>query len=102
MTSELQQENEKLRARVAHLRSKLPKPNPKPGQYGTWMTIHECARLLGTTADEAKEMLRDTRQHNDQNGILVIDKSDFDKVIAARAAGRDPADATGWLGGRQT
>ncbi len=94
--------NDALRARVAALRAKLPKarlrdlpdgapPDGRDEDGREWLTIHQAAARLNTTAAQATRLLGRVEQRLDLNGVPVIAAGRFEQVLLDLADGRDPS-----------
>ena len=88
-----------LRQRVAALRGKLPKawlrhfppgaaPDGRDEDGREYLTIHEAAARLDTTAQEALRLLGRVEMRTDLNGVPAVQAQRFDQVLLDLAAGR--------------
>jgi len=84
--------NGDLRRQVEHLRGRLPAAAMSPSADGhAWLTIHQVASRLNTTAAEAARMLAKIETRTDGNGLEVIAADRFEQFILDTAAGANPA-----------
>jgi len=89
---ELLRANSELRRQVEHLRAQLPKADLGPTiDGGAYLTIHEVASRLNTTAAEASRMLARIETRTDSNGTEVVAADRFEQFILDTAAGANPA-----------
>jgi hypothetical protein len=91
-----------LRRRVAALRGRLPKARlrefpegvPPDGRDETgreYLTIHQAAARLNTTAESAVSLLARVETRLDLNGVSVVEAGRFEQLLLDLADGRDPS-----------
>lgn len=80
-----------LRRRVGSLRARLPGAEPRNPDDQSYLTIHEAAERLGTTADGAADILADAEFQTDLRGQRIIAEREFERFILARAQGKPAA-----------
>ncbi len=95
---ELLQQNARLRRRVEQLRATMPKATFGPAQAAsgkgpeTYVTVHEVASRLNTTAREARRLFgKKVPVETDANGMWVIRKSDFEQAVVDMSGQRNPS-----------
>ncbi len=91
-------ENVRLRRQVERLRARLPKATFSPAGAAagrgpeTYLTIHEVASRLNTTAHEARRLLENkVPTETDANGVCVMRKPDFEQAVVDLSRRRDPS-----------
>lgn len=88
---ELLRDNSDLRRQVGRLRDRLPAADVGPALDGrTYLTIHQVASRLNTTAADATRMLAKIETRTDRNGQEVIAADRFEQFILDSATGSDP------------
>ncbi len=94
----LLQENTRLRRQIERLRAAMPKatfsPAASAGGKGadTYLTLHEVASRLNTTAREARRLLNNkVPTETDANGVWVVRKADFEQAVVDLSRRRDPS-----------
>jgi len=94
----LLQENVDLRRRVERLRGQMPKASFSPPQAASgkgpdnYLTVHEVASRLNTTAREAMRIFgKKVPIETDANGTRVIRKSDFEQAVVDMSRRRNPS-----------
>lgn len=91
-----------LRQRVDSLRARLPKawlrelpegtaPDGRDEQGREYLTVHQVAARLNTTADAAARTLARVETRLDLNGMPVVAAERFDQLLLDLADGRDPS-----------
>jgi len=89
---EMLQLNTEMRRRVEQLRHRLPKADLGPSaQADDWLTVHQIASLLNTTAEHASRLLAKVETQFDNNGVQVISRERFEQFVVDTAAGNDPS-----------
>ena len=88
---ELIEENHRLRRRVEQLRSRLPAPAMGMTADGAFLTIHQIASRLNTTAARAADLLDRVPTRIDDNGQQIVSADCFEQFILDSADGRDPS-----------
>jgi len=84
--------NTGLRRQVEQLRSRLPKVDLGPmANSDGYLSIHQVASCLNTTADQASKMLAKVETQFDNNGLEVIAADRFEQVIVDLATGQNPS-----------
>lgn len=83
---DLQTQNDQLRQQLTAARGRLPGPK---GLAADFLTLDQCAELLGATAAETSELLKDCAVQPDQNGRDCVQRSDLDRVALALVEGRE-------------
>ena len=85
-------QNTELRRQVEHLRGRLPAASLGPAAEGAgYLTIHQVASRLNTTAEQAVKMLQKVPTRLDDNGVQVIAADRFEQFVLDTAAGRNPS-----------
>jgi len=86
------QRNTHLRRQVEVLRGRLPAADlgagPDPGAF---LTIHQVASRLNTTAEQASRRLAKVETRRDGNGVQVIAAETFEQFVVDAAAGENPS-----------
>jgi hypothetical protein len=91
-----------LRQQVQQLRGRLPKarlrdleagqsPDGRDAQGRQYLTIHEVAARLHTTAAEAARQLAKVEMRMDLNGVPVVEEGRFSQVVLDLAEGKNPS-----------
>ncbi len=91
-------ENARLRRQAEGLRAAMPGATFGPGAAAggkgaqTYLTVHEVASRLNTTAREAR-MLLDNKvpTDTDANGMWVVRKADFEQALVDISRRRNPS-----------
>ena len=94
----LLQESTRLRREVERLRAAMPKAafSPAAAAAGkgaeTYLTLHEVASRLNTTAHEARRLLDNKLPtETDANGMWVVRKADFEQAVVDLSRRRNPS-----------
>jgi hypothetical protein len=84
--------NTDLRRRVEQLRCRLPKADLGPAAApDAWLTVHQVASLLNTTAEHASRLLAKVETQLDNNGLQVLSRERFEQFVVDTATGTDPS-----------
>lgn len=91
-------ENARLRRQVEQLRGQMPKSSFSPPEAvrgkgpQTYLTVHEVASRLNTTAREAMRLFdKKVPTETDANGMWVIRKSHFEQAVVDISRRRNPS-----------
>ena len=95
--STTQDEIQSLREQVEALRRRLPKARLRAGgeadgrdaEGRTYLTIHEVASRLDTTAEAAGNLLARVETRLDLNGLPVVEHGRFEAFLLDAAEGRN-------------
>ncbi len=81
--------NTELRRQVESLRQKLPAADM--ADRDGYLTIHQVASRLNTTAGDASELLTGVETRFDANGVEVVATDTFEQFLVDTVAGRNPS-----------
>ncbi len=91
-----------LQRKVQRLRNKLPKARLREYPDGSppdgcdaagreYLTIHQAAARLNTTASEAARLLARVEMRTDLSGVPVIEADRFNQALLDLAQGKNPS-----------